>query len=68
MRPFYVVVQRATNHAWENTGSDLATLVAVLVDTKVEGGLSADALRSTGSHTRIRSEADAWSKIEKTRG
>ncbi len=31
MKPFDVVVQRGTNHAWVNTGDEVATLVAVLV-------------------------------------
>ena len=30
MKPFDVVVQRGTNHAWVNTGDEVATLVAVL--------------------------------------
>ena len=32
MKPFDVVVQRGTNHAWVNTGDEVATLMAVLVD------------------------------------
>lgn len=32
MKPFDVVVQRGTNHAWVNTGDETATLMAVLVD------------------------------------
>jgi hypothetical protein len=32
MKPFDVVIQRGTNHAWENTGDEVATLMAVLVD------------------------------------
>ncbi len=35
MRPFDVVIQRATNHAWANCGSEPAVLMAVLVDGKV---------------------------------
>jgi hypothetical protein len=31
MKPFDVVIQRGTNHAWVNTGDEVATLVAVLV-------------------------------------
>jgi hypothetical protein len=34
MQPFDVVVQRGTNHAWANTGDEVATLMAVLVDAK----------------------------------
>jgi mannose-6-phosphate isomerase-like protein (cupin superfamily) len=32
MKPFDVVVQRGTNHAWVNRGTDTARLLAVLVD------------------------------------
>jgi quercetin dioxygenase-like cupin family protein len=32
LEPFDVVVQRGTNHAWVNTGSGEALLMAVLVD------------------------------------
>lgn len=32
MKPFDVVVQRQTNHAWVNRGTETATLVAVLND------------------------------------
>lgn len=32
MKPFDVVVQRGSNHAWENNGKEIATLMAVLVD------------------------------------
>ena len=32
MKPFDVVVQRQTNHAWVNRGTETATLVAVLMD------------------------------------
>jgi hypothetical protein len=31
LKPFDAVVQRSTNHAWINTGSDAATLMAVMV-------------------------------------
>lgn len=34
MRPFDVVVQRGTNHAWVNHGETMALLMAVLVDGK----------------------------------
>ena len=33
LKPGDVVVQRGTNHAWMNTGSEMAVLVAVLIDT-----------------------------------
>jgi quercetin dioxygenase-like cupin family protein len=32
LKPFDVVVQRATNHAWVNRGTEDALLMAVLVD------------------------------------
>ena len=34
LEPFDVVVQRGTNHAWINTGTDDALLMAVLVDDR----------------------------------
>ncbi len=34
LKPFDVVVQRGTNHAWANRGSKPALLVAVLIDAK----------------------------------
>jgi len=34
MKPFDVVIQRGTNHAWVNKGKEAATLVAVLIDAK----------------------------------
>ncbi len=34
LKPFDVVVQRGTNHAWVNHGSEEALLMAVLVDDK----------------------------------
>ena len=34
LKPFDVVVQRGTNHAWENRGSKRALLLAVLIDAK----------------------------------
>jgi len=34
LKPFDVVVQRGTNHAWENRGTKRALLVAVLIDAK----------------------------------
>lgn len=36
LEPFDVVVQRGTNHAWINKGSEPALLVAVLIDADVE--------------------------------
>lgn len=35
LKPFDVVVQRGTNHAWINTGSETALLVGVLIDAEV---------------------------------
>jgi len=35
IKPFDVVVQRGTNHAWVNNGSDPALLIAVLIDSKL---------------------------------
>ena len=32
LKPFDVVVQRGTNHAWINNGKKPATLIAVLID------------------------------------
>lgn len=32
MKPLDVVIQRGTNHAWQNTGDEVATLMAVLID------------------------------------
>ena len=34
LKPFDVVVQRGTNHAWVNKGSEPAVLVAVLIDAE----------------------------------
>ena len=34
LKPFDVVVQRGTNHAWRNTGKEPAILGAVLVDAR----------------------------------
>lgn len=34
LKPFDVVVQRGTNHAWSNKGKEPALLAAVLVDAK----------------------------------
>ena len=35
LKPFDVVVQRGTNHAWVNNGNEPALLIAVLVDSNV---------------------------------
>ena len=35
IKPFDVVVQRGTNHAWVNNGSDPALLIAVLIDSEL---------------------------------
>ena len=40
LKPFDVVVQRGTNHAWVNRGSKRALLVAVLIDAKPLPGKS----------------------------
>ena len=37
INPFDVVVQRGTNHAWVNNGSEPALLIAVLIDSELEG-------------------------------
>jgi quercetin dioxygenase-like cupin family protein len=34
LKPFDVVIQRGTNHAWINKGSSPALLVAVLIDAE----------------------------------
>jgi len=34
MKPFDVVIQRGTNHAWANPGKVPALLVAVLIDAE----------------------------------
>lgn len=36
LKPFDVVVQRGTNHAWINTGTEPALLAAVLIDSDIE--------------------------------
>jgi hypothetical protein len=36
LKPFDVVVQRGTNHAWINKGTESALLVAVLIDADLE--------------------------------
>jgi quercetin dioxygenase-like cupin family protein len=35
LKPFDVVVQRGTNHAWVNNGNEPALLIAVLIDSKI---------------------------------
>jgi len=35
LKPFDVVVQRATNHAWINKGKEPALLIAVLIDADI---------------------------------
>ena len=37
LKPFDVVIQRGTNHAWINRGSEDALLMAVLVDDGSDG-------------------------------
>ena len=36
LKPFDVVVQRGTNHAWVNNGTEPALLVAVLIDSDIK--------------------------------
>ena len=36
LKPFDVVVQRGTNHAWINKGKEPALLIAVLIDAEIE--------------------------------
>ena len=35
LKPFDIVIQRGTNHAWVNTGPDEALLVAILMDADI---------------------------------
>ena len=35
LKPFDVVVQRGTNHAWINNGSEPALFIAVLIDADI---------------------------------
>ncbi len=35
LKPFDIVIQRGTNHAWVNTGPDEALLVAILMDAEI---------------------------------
>ena len=36
LKPFDVVVQRGTNHAWVNNGDEPALLIAVLIDSDIK--------------------------------
>ena len=36
LKPFDVVVQRGTNHAWANNGNEPALLIAILVDSEIK--------------------------------
>ena len=36
LKPFDVVVQRGTNHAWTNNGDEPALLIAVLIDSNIK--------------------------------
>jgi len=36
LKPFDVVVQRGTNHAWVNLGEEPALLIAVLIDSDLK--------------------------------
>ena len=36
LKPFDVVVQRGTNHAWTNNGNEPALLIAVLIDSEIK--------------------------------
>ena len=36
IKPFDVVVQRGTNHAWVNNGTEPALLIAVLIDNNIK--------------------------------
>ncbi|MDE5109666.1 MAG: cupin domain-containing protein [Trichodesmium sp. St17_bin3_1_1] len=36
LKPFDVVVQRGTNHAWVNNGKEPALFVAVLIDSDLK--------------------------------
>ena len=36
IKPFDVVVQRGTNHAWVNNGTEPALLIAVLIDSDIK--------------------------------
>ena len=36
LKPFDVVIQRGTNHAWVNNGNEPALLIAVLIDSDIK--------------------------------
>jgi quercetin dioxygenase-like cupin family protein len=36
LKPYDVVVQRGTNHAWTNNGNEPALLIAVLIDSEIK--------------------------------
>ena len=36
LKPFDVVVQRGTNHAWVNNGNEPALFIAVLIDSDLK--------------------------------
>ena len=36
LKPFDVVVQRGTNHAWVNNGDEPALLIAILIDSNIK--------------------------------
>ena len=36
LKPFDVVVQRGTNHAWVNNGDKPALLIAILIDSNIK--------------------------------
>jgi len=36
LKPFDVVVQRGTNHAWVNKGPEPALFISVLIDAEIE--------------------------------
>ena len=36
LKPYDVVVQRGTNHAWTNNGNEPALLIAILVDSEIK--------------------------------
>ena len=36
LNPFDVVIQRGTNHAWVNNGTEPALLIAVLIDSNIK--------------------------------
>ena len=39
LKPFDVVVQRGTNHAWVNNGEEPALLIAVLIDSEIQDNI-----------------------------